>query len=662
MASPSLIWCGAFGVFPNSLYARMPMSQDRFSLLGSDFPAVSTDAWHRKIEEDLQGAPFEVRLVWTPPEGFPVQPFYRAEDLDAIPEEQRRAARPARAATNSWHIRQDIASADVAHANRRAREALGRGATALGFIFPPEPRNSPGIRLAAPADRARLLDGIPLAETPIHIDHPAAARSWLTTLTEVAARQGAPAAALAGALVIDPLAWLARQGHLAFSKAVDEMHGLFLDVDASGTALHTLCADARPFHEAGASAVQELAFGVAAASEYLALLTDRGIAVTQIARRLRFILPVGTRFFMEIAKLRALRVLYAQLIRAYTADMEAPPPYTEARTSRWSLTRYDPHANILRATTQAVAAVLGGCDELTIHPHDAAAGPASDFALRIARNVQLLLKHEASLDAVIDPGAGAYYLETLTDQLARHAWALFQQIEARGGLLEALRQGFVQREIQAVREERTHAVATGRQVLVGTNAYPNPEETLPDAAPPPAPPDAPPAVAISEETITIAPLPTHRAAEAFEAVRRAAEAHHHRTGHRPTAFLLSFGPSAAAKARAAFSRNVLGCAGFAVRDNPVPGALEEGIQAALESRADLVILCSANEAYLPAAPTVNAHLKDGGCNALIVVAGDPAELPTALQEAGVDAFIHRNQNLLEALTQLQQRLGISPQA
>ena len=630
-----------------------PMSNDLLApddlmdALLDDFPPVPTEAWHDKIMHDLKGADYERRLVWKPLEGFAVQPFYRAEERASLMPSPRRGA-----AGNDWHIRQDIAVFDPAAANQEACQALARGATAIGFDLGALPE------AFGQADVERLLDGVSLETTPLHWISPDAAPSLLAMLLHEAERQGVAPAALHGSLPIDPFTGLMTQGTSPVYHVFDEAARLLGEVDAAGAALQTLCIDAQPFHMAGASSVQELAFTLAAASESLAQFTERGVSADAAVPRLRLAVPVGTSYFMEIAKLRALRLLLGQLVRAYGADGVQALPAIEAVTSRWSLTRYDQHSNLLRATSQAAAAVIGGCNTLTIHPFDAASGTPTDTALRLARNIQLILKQEAHLDAVADPAAGSYYIETLTDALGRHAWSLFQRVEAQGGLLKALEQGFIQQELQATREKRDQEVASGKRVFVGTNAFPDLDETLASEASQETPTAHRFTPATAESVLEIEPLPGARGAEAFEALRLRTERHARQTGRRPAVFLLPIGKPAMANARATFSRNFFGCAGFSLIEKPTMGSIEEGAQAVLESDAEIVVLCSSDPEYATFGPALSALLNAAEARPLLVVAGFPKDLIDDLKAAGVDDFIHRKQNLLETLTQFQEKLGI----
>ena len=620
--------------------------------LFAGFPSVSTEAWEHKIQDDL-GSGRDLRsLDWHLPGGPTLRPFYRADDLDDLPHldalDGRMSAGPPR-------LRQDVVAPDLREANCRAREALEGGATDLGFAL-----SSPGgLHIDSAADMQALLADLPLAETPLHVtggrfsSSQAALAYWL----EEAERQGIAAAKLRGSVALDPCGTLVRTGAVP-ADAFDQLARAVKEANAPH--LRLLAADATPFHEAGASLVQESALLLASVSEHLAQGTEHGLAPEHLVERLHLVVPVGTRYFPEIARLRALRLLFAQVAGAFTEE-EAPPAFIQAAFSRHTQTRYDAPTNLLRSTTEAAAALLGGCDVLAVHPFDLLRPNA--FTHRMARNVPLLLRHEAHLDHVTDPAAGSYYLEVLTDKMARAAWALFQEFEAEGGLLAALESGFVQKKIAAHRAQQQEDVATRRRVLVGTNHYPPPdEERLDDVE---ATPEANPGDADDQTKsgglpapITAAPLPARRLAEPFEALRLRTERFARRQGRTPTVFLLPFDRPAVRSARANFARNLFGCAGFRVEEPPGFDDAEEAAAAAARSEAALVVLCSTDDAYASLAPVVRQRLQQMGAPPLLVAAGRPGAHESALREAGVDGFIHRGQNALTVLAFYQEKIGI----
>lgn len=647
------------------------------------FPPVGTEAWIKRIAEDLRGADPET-LRWHDFDGLAVRPFYRAEDLDGLSHKTPifRRERPV-------VVRQDLTASDLGAANQLAHEAVASGVAALGLISRVEADHLLGLPLLRAEDMAQLLDGVPLDRISFHLDAGIASPAVLAMWLQEAERRETGYDTLAGSLIYDPLALLAARDSFDVDGAFDVLGGLLAD-HRLPAAFRRVNIDVRPYHEAGATSAQSLTYAIGALAETMDQCISRGLTAQQIADQVQFIVPVGTSFFIEIARLRALRLLAAQVFEAFKVEAR---PQVQAVTDARSMTIYDPHVNMLRNTTRAAAAILGGCDVVTVVPHDGAYASENAFADRMARNTAHILQHEAHLHAVDDPAAGSYYIETLTDLLARRAWEHFQEIEAAGGMRAALTRGIVQETIAATQTRRADAFAHRKNVLVGTNQYPNPDETrrddikvsdalalaassrtwtldpdktletLQDALREGATLADLVAALPSDNGITVAPLLPKRDAEPFEELRVATEQFAALTGHQPTVFLLAFGHPAWRTARATFARNFFGCAGFAIEE---PGAFEwpeAGAQAAAKSDAEIVVLCSADDAYEAAAPVVAQQFDEAASPPVLVVAGDPKKLPEAtLREAGVDDFIYLGTPLLDTLRQYHEQLGLAAHA
>jgi methylmalonyl-CoA mutase len=319
-----------------------------------------------------------------------------------------------------------------------------------------------------------------------------------------------------------------------------------------------------------------------------------------------------------------------------------------AVTSTWNQTVYDPNVNMLRATTEAMSATLAGVDSLEVLPFDKPIRKPSTFSNRIARNTQILLKEESCFDRVIDPAAGSYYIESLTGAIAEEAWKLFKQVEEKGGYLTAFKAGFIQEQVKASAQKRDVNMATRRQILLGTNQYPNFLETasgdLTEATVTRA------ANAVTEIGQIAEPLEEYRGAQAFEALRYATD----KSGKQPTAFMLTFGNLAMCRARAQFACNFFACAGFKVEDNNRFETIDEGVKAALAAHAQIVVACAADDDYAEAVPQIAQLIGD---KAIMVVAGDPASR-AELEAKGIKNFINVKSNVLETLRSYQQALGI----
>ena len=395
-----------------------------------------------------------------------------------------------------WLVAQEIRVGLPAAFNEALRHDLARGQTAVNLVVdaptragldpdqaPAEQIGVGGLSLATADDLATALDGLDLAATPILIQAGASALALGALMSAAIRRLGFEPSQLSGCVGSDPLGELMRDGQLpcSLTQAYDEMAELTAWTQANAPALDTLVVDGSPIHEGGGSAVQELAYALAIGVDYLRAMSARGLDVDVVAPRLRFVFAVGGNFFMEVAKLRAARLLWSQIVDAFGGNDEAQKMTIHAHTARWNKTTVDPYVNMLRVTTEAFAGAVGGVGSMAVAPFDDVVRPADEFARRIARNTQLVLQSETNVARVIDPAGGSWYVEQLTDQLARQAWSAFQAIEENGGMLAALEAGTPQSQIAETAAMRDTNLETRRDVLVGTNMYADLTETALEA-------------------------------------------------------------------------------------------------------------------------------------------------------------------------------------
>ena len=458
-----------------------------------EFSAPTADEWRAAAVASLGGQPFE-KLSSRTYEDIPLQPLYRREDTAELPFARTLPGQPpylrgrtaAGATQHGWAIAQEISEHDPAAFNAALIAALEHGQTAVTIRL--DDGAGAGLRLATAADAAAALRGVYLHGLPIILHAGPTALPLLALL--VAARpagtaEGGPVE-LTGSIAADPLAVLAETGALPLplASAYDDMALVAQWAAAAAPGLATVAVRADLYHEAGGSAVHELAFALATGVAYLRALTERGVAIDTAAAAVALHFAIGGQFFMEVAKLRAARLLWAQVVAAFGASPAAGAVRVHARTARRNKSAIDPHVNMLRAPTEALAAAGGGADSVCVAPFDEPFSPPDDFSRRIARNVQIILQDEAHMKRLIDPAGGSYAVETLTDELARAAWALFQEIERQGGMAAALESGFIQSNIAAVADKRAAALAKRRDVLVGVNQFVNPTEKPRPSAPP----------------------------------------------------------------------------------------------------------------------------------------------------------------------------------
>jgi len=641
------------------------MSQEK---LFSEFPPVSTEDWEKVILADLKGADYAKKLIWNTYEGVAVKPYYRAEDLKDLqwlltnlPGEFP-YVRGSKKLANDWEVRSEIFESDVTLANTSAQRALSRGADGVQFSAVCRDGKVFGQNVQSQADFDALLAGIDLKSTAVHLDFGGHAKKAFQYLSTLAAKQGA-LSSLKGSLVHDPIQKLAATGKLGYDKAGlgKAVAELVAEVSAKAPGLRAITVQTHAAHNAGATNVQELAFAIAAGVEYMDMLTTAGIKAETAAKAIGFSFSVGSNYFFEIAKIRAFRVLWASILREY--KVESVAPYVHGRTSMWNATMFDPNVNMLRATTEAMSAVVGGVDALTVVPYDAVFRTPDDFSSRIARNTQLVLKSECALQRLIDPAAGSYYVESLTDTLAGKALEQVKAIEAKGGIIAALVDGSFQKEIADVQAKKEKAVIARRDVLLGTNQFPNLNETIAQNI------SIPQGIPLKDAnghcccnkgecSLEVKPLNARRGAEVFENMRLKTEGFAKKTGSAPKVFLWTAGSLAMRLARATFVKNFYACAGFTSIDSNGIKTAEEGIALAQKHNPNIFVICSKDEEYVDIATAVVAPIKKAFPKATVIVAGYPEEQLEALKALGVDDFVHVRTNVVENLTAVQAKLGV----
>lgn len=615
------------------------MTEKKKELLFDQFPPVSTEEWRAKVEADLKGAPFEKKLVWRTNEGFNVQPMYRAEDIadlkttGSLPGEfpYIRGTK----VDNDWLSRQEIIAETAAEANEKALDVLNKGIDSLGFK----------VKEATAEELETLLKGITVGAVELNFTCcPKKALTFAKELVEYLKSNGLEKE-FKGSIDFNPFKKALKHG-VAFPGNISEMAKELLETVKDVPALRVLSVNSDMLSNAGAYIYQELGYAMAWGAEWMTLLTESGIEANEIGRRIKFNMGVSSNYFMELAKFRAARMLWAQIAKQYGADEEACKQAVHATTSRYNQTIYDAHVNLLRSQTETMSAALAGVDSITVTPFDAAYQTPDDFSERIARNQQFLLKEESHLDKVVDPAGGSYYVETLTVSIAREAWKLFLAVEDNGGFLAGVNNGDIQKTIRETSEKRHTDVARRKEVLLGTNQYPNINEMAAEKIRTNG--GSCGCGCSKKEDGGGLGLPTSRASSDFETLRLATEA----AANRPKVFMLTIGNLAMRLARAQFSSNFFGCAGYEIIDNLGFETVEQGVDAALEKGADVVVLCSSDDEYAALAPEAFKYLNG---RAEFVVAGAPA-CTEELKAQGINDFVHVRCNVLETLRDFNNRL------
>jgi methylmalonyl-CoA mutase len=702
----------------------------------TEFPPVSYEDWRKLVEADLKGAPFEKRMFTSTYEGITLRPIYRRDDAARLPHLNSfpgfapfvRGANARGYVTKPWDVSQEIATSSPTEFNHAARNSISRGLNALNMVLDQATRNGNdpdwaqpeevgygGLSIATVGDLERALDGIDLEQTSLFVRSGASALPFAALLVALARKRKKTPTSLRGCIEMDPLGVLSHEGKLpqSLSAAYREMAALTRWAAGHAPHLQVICVHSRAWHEAGGNAVQELAFTLATAVEYLRQMHQRGFEVDTVAPRIRFAITVGTNFFMEIAKLRALRMLWARAVSTAGGNEASQRLSLHIRTSLWNKSARDPYNNLLRATVEAFAGVLGGCDSMQVGAFDQVIRTPDDFSQRIARNTQLILQRECDLDHVIDPAGGSWFVESLTGELASRAWTQFQEIEKAGGMEAALRAGLPQTSVATTAAEKLQAAARRRDTIVGVNQYANPSEkplerperdasafhrrrvqqvsshrtSLEDdqselvldrlaavvnvrgselfeacvaaASAGATLGEITRAVRINDSPCQpITPVCITRAAVAFEKLRAATDRYTARTGQRPEVFLCNMGSLREYKARADFSRGFFATAGYSVISPDGFKTPEAAATAAAESKARIWVICSTDENYPNLVEPLVKALRQQRPDALIVLAGFPQEQVETYRKAGVNEFIHLRADAAELLGRFHSQLRI----
>ena len=616
------------------------MANTKSEKLFTEFPPVPTEKWEEVITADLKGADYERKLVWKTGEGFNVRPYYRAENLEGIKFLGSQAGEfpyvRGTHAHNRWRVHQTVSVVCPKEANAEALKILNAGVDSLGFCIASADFSA--------ADLDMLLKDICIPAVEITFCGEKMANVAELVLAKVE-KEGIAKEDVRIAFCIDPLVkglsskgdFCSPNGEKCIARIVELIHKT-----KEYKHVRIVTVAGQTFGNSGSTIVEELAFTLSAGHDYLVRLTDAGLDVDAAARKLRFSFSVSSNYFMEIAKFRAARMLWANIVKGYgPAKNCACKMQIHAETSRWNQTVYDPYVNMLRGTTEAMSATIAGVHSLEVMPFDASFENPTEFSKRIARNVELLLKNESHFDQVVDPAGGSYYVENLTQSIAAEAWKLFLEIEEKGGYTEAYKAGLIVERIKASAAAKDKNIATRRQTLLGANQYPNFTEVA--------------GKEITAESVTRKQaegnvLVPYRGAMAFEEMRL----HVDRSGKEPKAFMLTCGNLGMARARSQFSCNFFACAGIKVIDNTYFKSIEEGVKAALESKAQIVVVCASDDDYAEAAPKIKELL---GGKAILVVAGAPACAPE-LEAQGITNFINVKSNVLETLKFYLKEMGI----
>ncbi len=617
--------------------------------LFNDFKPVSTEQWEEKILQDLKGADYEKKLVTKTLDGIRIKPYYREKDLEGLEYLQANPGefpyvRGTKTETNDFNIRQDFFTDDYAQTNLKIIDAAAKGVTSIGlFICHKEDITQ--------KDFDTLLQNTNPEKIAFNFISGKISLKILQFFIAFCEKNNFDLQKIKGSVGFDSFGYKTITGDHYNPK------NLPADFDTLKK-MYDLVADKFPhikiiningsfFSNAGAMSTQELAFSLASANEHLVEAENAGIDIKKLLPKMMFTFGIGSYYFIEIAKLRAFRMLWAKICETWTKDKNSGKTFIHSVTGSFNKTVYDPYVNQLRNTSEAMSAVLGGTDEINVNTFDAPYKKPDAFSERIARNTGIILKEESGFDKFADPAGGSYYIENLTNDIAEKTWQLFLEIEEKGGYNKALQENFIQDIIKETANKRDLYIAQRREILLGTNQYPDFNETLNKDAD----------INIMNWSLAeasdseVEPIKMYRGAKEFEKLRIQVE----KSGKRPTVFLLTYGNITMRKARAGFSTGFFACAGYNIIDNNGFADVNEGVKEALEKNADIVVLCSADDEYVGMVETIGKQLEG---KATIVVAGYPKNDIEQLKEKGIEHFIHVKVNVLDALHKFNELLKI----
>ncbi len=701
------------------------------------FPPPTEEDWKKAAEALLKGASFDKTLKTQTAEGITLSPIYTRRvhqelELDshaAGTNTRRRAGSADGYLAGGWLISQELPYGSPEEFNRAALLDLSRGQTELNIPLDLATRSghdpdqaSPGrvgacgLSLSNLNDLDRALRDVVIDAVSLYFRCGSSGLPIAALLVALAEKRGVNPAKLKGCIEIDPLASLARLGRISVSleRAFDEMAITTRYMAEKAPGVQTIGVSGDPYHDGGGSAVDELGFVISTGVEYLREMARRGVSPEIAAPRMRFAFSVGSNFFMEIAKLRAARVLWARVLESWGLEESEWSMHIHTRSSIWNKSRLDPHTNMLRTTTEAFSAVLGGTNSMHVSPFDEVFRVPDDFSRRIARNQQLVLQEECELTRTIDPAGGSYYVEWLTDQLAEKAWSLFQEVERDGGMTRALHNGMPQERVARTRDERFKRIQQRRDSLVGVNMYPNAAEQALE-------PNTPDYEAIYRErarevqayrtsadadrdtkimseldglmcasgqevmdraveavrtgatlgeisrairrgmggvTSLERHIPLARAAQQYEELRNAARAYAEGSGEAPRILQANIGPSRGYRVRADWTTAFFQAGGFTVLADEDYDDVEAAVRAAELKGAPIVVITSADDKYPEVVAPLAKALKALQYPPYVLLAGAPGDKEQEYRDAGVDDFVNVRVNNYEMNRKLLETIGV----
>lgn len=667
---------------------------NKLSNLFADFDNLPKNEWEEIVNRDLNGKDYKKILKWKSTEGFEIEPFFVRDDIENLPYQKTAPGfspfTRGGSAEPGWSVCERLFEHEPERANRQIKKYIEQEANSVFLRTEAYPDagmlggDLKGLQVQSQSDFDKLFQDIDLTTlVPLFdsgVSSPAILAMFLNHLEKSEFDQGSCKAHF----YYDPFTWLAKHGSLPVEEPVIEQA---ISELAGYSNYKTLSANGLFYHSAGATIVQEIGILLATGSEFLQRAAENGVPVSDAADSFHVQISAGSLLFPEIAKLRALRTLWNKVVTAYDSNHKDSPLLIHSETSPRNKSVLDPYNNMLRVTTEALSAVVGGADFITVHPFDAEFREPNEFSKRISRNVHHILRHEAHLSKVTDPGAGSYYLEKLTDKIAEQSWEFFQMIENQGGIVKALEGRMIQDAIKASHDQKQEAFDKQKKSMIGVNKHPNPDEELPKTFYRSEFTDSlhQTDFEMSDDTENLIeslqsafrnnaalgdiiskllnpqkqwfqPVEPVRLSNRIEELRAAAKSFTSKEGRKPKAVLLLAGDKKMRKARASFSQNFLGCGGYEIEEFTADNDMTDRLNAIKKSGPDIVVLCSSDAGYDSLVkPFCDAFSEPAP---ILILAGYPDDKIDEYRSAGIDFFIHLKANLVETLQEIHKQLNI----
>jgi len=626
---------------------------DEFTLADS-FSIPSYEDWKIAAEKLLKGQSFDKKLITKTYEGINLKPIYTRADIEelnfinSIPGKDNflRGTRSDGFLGRDWDICQTINAKSLEEFNSNLQYALKRGQTAI-YV------DTVLLKINTVNELDIILNKIDITKFAIYIRDDYSPLKAVNLLLDYAAKENINTKNIRGGIIASPIEYLSEKGSLP-----SDIENIYDDI-AQSIQLATrhfeefrvLTIRGDVFHNAGANAITELAVSLSIAVEYIRAMMKRDISINEVARHISLSTGIGSNFFMEIAKLRALRVLFKNVIEAFDGKDDALKAHIHANTSLFNKTKLDPFVNTLRTTTETFSAILGSADTITTAPYDTLEKDNDKLSTRIARNIQIILKEESNLKRLIDPAGGSYYIETLTKNITEQSWKEFQNIEKNGGILECLKSNYIQNIIDETVSLRKKDLFKRKSVIVGTNMFVNLEDKISDN-------DKDENISDKKRPLTIKRLNFSRLAEPFEDIRKSVSVYEEKTGKRPSVYLANFGAVKQYKGRADFSRGYFDVGGFDIIYPKGIDNIEKLISNTVRSKSNIIVICSDDKSYPELIAKFTPALKKQMPNVFVILAGFPGDNEANYRASGVDDFIYMGSNIFNTLETLLKKEGV----